>query len=173
MAKRRPARKRLPPPVDAFSATDLAEMTGVNARKLRFYVEQRLLPAPVFRGRGTRYSEEHLQRVAGIVALQREGHSLDTIRVRIANASPAKLAAWGRTVRAASGLGPERTREVASPAPVEVAAVQPADAGRLWERIPILPGLELHLRSGASPHVLKVVREIEAQFRSAAGPKTS
>jgi hypothetical protein len=37
-----------------------------------------------------------------------------------------------------------------------------------WDRIELLPGLELHLRAGASPLLQRLAREIHAAYAGAA-----
>src|SRR5688572_5160641 len=65
---------------DAFSIGDLADAAGVSRRAIRFYVQQRLLPPPLGRGRGGHYDGSHLERLRRIGELQAAGHSLDAIR---------------------------------------------------------------------------------------------
>src|SRR5208282_5888435 len=59
---------------------ELAEAAGLSRRAVRFYVQQRLLPAPAGRGRGRHYDASHLQRLKQIAQLQTSGHSLEAIR---------------------------------------------------------------------------------------------
>ena len=63
-----------------MSIGDLADAAGISRRAVRFYVQQRLLPAPLGRGRGRHYDGSHLDRLRRIGELQAAGHSLDAIR---------------------------------------------------------------------------------------------
>jgi DNA-binding transcriptional MerR regulator len=64
----------------ALSIGDLADAAGLSRRAIRFYVQQRLLPPPLGRGRGRHYDRSHLDRLNRIARLQAAGHSLDAIR---------------------------------------------------------------------------------------------
>jgi DNA-binding transcriptional MerR regulator len=145
---------------------ELAAIVGVTPRAIRFYVERGLLKAPVFGGNRTRYGEEHLLRIRAIQRLQaEEGLRLDAIRQRLAKLSPAELTALAPPEPAA---GP--------PEPGAGGGAQAAPAGPLvaagaadrWDRIALLPGLELHVRSDATPLVLRLAAEIQAKYGTSA-----
>jgi DNA-binding transcriptional MerR regulator len=65
---------------DELSIEDLAASVGMTRRGVRFYVQARLLPPPLSRGRGAHYGPEHLTQLRRIIDLQAAGHSLDEIR---------------------------------------------------------------------------------------------
>lgn len=65
---------------DELSIDDLASAAGLTRRGVRFYVQQKLLPPPLAKGRNAHYGPEHLERLKRIVALQSAGHSLEEIR---------------------------------------------------------------------------------------------
>ena len=77
------------PPTAAFEGTmteelhkigDVAEMLGTTVRAIRYYEEERLLK-PVRTPGGTRlYSARHVDRLRAILALAKNGYSLETIR---------------------------------------------------------------------------------------------
>lgn len=62
-----------------YSIEELAKMAGVTRRTVRFYVQRGVIPPPLGLGRGKHYTEEHLERILKIQALQREGIILDQI----------------------------------------------------------------------------------------------
>jgi DNA-binding transcriptional MerR regulator len=64
----------------AMSIGELAAASGLTRRAVRFYVEQKLIPAPAGVGRGRHYGIEHLNQLRRIGELQSAGHSLDEIR---------------------------------------------------------------------------------------------
>ena len=103
---------------------ELADAAGLSRRAVRFYVQQRLLPAPTGRGRGKHYTAEHLERLQKIAALQSAGHSLDAVR-RILE---------GEQV----------------PAPAQAPRIHPrvASSAELWTRIKVMEGVELHFNAG-------------------------
>src|SRR5688500_10841057 len=74
-----------------LSISELADAAGLSRRAIRFYVQQKLLPTPLGRGRGKHYDASHLQRLKRIAELQAAGHSLDAIR-RILEGGAANVA---------------------------------------------------------------------------------
>ena len=100
---------------------ELADAAGLSRRAIRFYVQQKLLPAPIGAGRGSHYDAAHLERLKQLQQLQDAGHSLDSIR-RILN---------GETV--------------APPTPPRAGRTEPALSAELWTRLRLSDGVELHL----------------------------
>src|SRR4051812_2075356 len=105
---------------DVFKLEDLADRAGVSPRTVRYYVQRGLLPAPVFRGRDTVYSGEHLVRLRAIRRLQERFLPLDAIQVEIARRSPDELRALADGADAAPHAGhhghaPPRAVEAAPP----------------------------------------------------------
>ena len=70
-------------PDDPYSITDLARLSGVTPRTVRYYVAQGLLPSPEQAGPSTRYGEGHLARLRLIRRLQKEHLPLAEIRGRL------------------------------------------------------------------------------------------
>jgi DNA-binding transcriptional MerR regulator len=71
-------------PDDPYSITDLARLSGVTPRTVRYYVAQGLLPSPEQAGPSTRYGEGHLARLRLIRRLQQDHLPLAEIRSRLA-----------------------------------------------------------------------------------------
>ena len=67
----------------SFSIEELADLTGVSRRTIRFYIQSGLVERPDGTARGARYTRRHLQRLLDIVAWQGEGLTLDGIRQRL------------------------------------------------------------------------------------------
>src|SRR4051812_471390 len=76
-----------------YSIADLARLTDVTVRTVRYYVAQGLLPMPAGTGPGAHYDESHLQRLQLIRALQRQHPPLAEIRARLAAMSDDEVAA--------------------------------------------------------------------------------
>lgn len=86
------------------SLADLAAASGLEARTIRSWVAQGLLPAPLNRGPAARYPADTLERVLAIRALRDSGMPLGEIRKELLVSSPDQIRA--RASRAL-GLAPE------------------------------------------------------------------
>ena len=75
-----------------MSIDELADAAGLTRRSIRFYVQQKLLPAPLGAGRGSHYDATHLERLKQVQQLQEAGHSLDAVRRIIAGEASRLLA---------------------------------------------------------------------------------
>jgi DNA-binding transcriptional MerR regulator len=67
-----------------YSLADLARVTGVTSRTVRYYIAQGLLPGANETGPGAWYDERHLARLQLIRELQRQHLPLAEIRSRLA-----------------------------------------------------------------------------------------
>lgn len=67
----------------AYSIADLARLTGLSVRTIRYYVAQGLIPSSGETGRGARYGDGHLHRLRLIKALQGQHLPLAEIRLRL------------------------------------------------------------------------------------------
>src|SRR5262245_29700197 len=99
---------------------ELADAAGLSRRAIRFYVQQKLLPAPLGVGRGKHYDRSHLERLKRLQELQTAGYSLEAIR-RILDGS--QVTAPKKRIRR-----PRVSRHIA-----------------LWTRVPVAEGIELHV----------------------------
>jgi len=64
---------------DSFTLVELAEVSGVPARTIRFYIAKGLLPPPLVGGRAASYGEHHLKELDRIKKLQGQGQTLAQI----------------------------------------------------------------------------------------------
>src|SRR3954470_6765502 len=109
---------------------ELADAANLSRRSVRFYVQQKLLPTPLGRGRGRHYDRSHLDRLRQIAELQSAGHSLDAIR-QILDGKPA--------ARAPKSAESDNGARSARP--------KPPLAAELWTRIRLMDGVELSFDS--------------------------
>ncbi len=58
---------------------ELAEVSGVPGRTIRYYIARGVLPPPKVGGRGASYGDEHLERLERIQKLQTQGLTLAQI----------------------------------------------------------------------------------------------
>lgn len=63
-----------------YRVEQLAAAAEVSVDTVRYYQAQRLLPAPVRRGRLALYGDEHVERIREVRALQRKGLTLAAVR---------------------------------------------------------------------------------------------
>lgn len=129
-----------------YAIGDLAALTGLTRRTIRFYVQRHLLPPPLGAGRGHYYTDEHLARARRIRALQTDGLDLTAIAARLATPDGSCADTWG------GDAGPARLpgSPAAEPTPPGSAPTSPPPtaAAALWLRLEVRPGVELHLAGG-------------------------
>lgn len=144
-----------------FRIRDLMTATGLTRRAIRYYAKRRLLPAATGRGSGANYGEEHLLRLRAIQRLQRERLSLAQIRARLAKLSPAELAELAAT-EGGTSIEPRQAKGASGSSPAVQSGHFPG--AERWERIALLPGLELHVQSTGGPLVLRTAEEIRQRY---------
>jgi len=128
---------------------DLADAAGVSRRTVRFYVQQRLLPVPLGRGRGRHYDQSHLERLRRIGELQSAGHSLDAIR---------RILDGGVTPPAVPP--PSASRRPA----------RAALAAELWTRLRLGGGVELHYDASRHRPTAEQLMELREAVRAVLQP---
>lgn len=72
----------------------LAELSGVSRRTIRFYVQNGLLQPPLGAGRGHYYTEEHLRDLLRIKTLKENNLSLDEVAGRLHGQNESDSAAY-------------------------------------------------------------------------------
>ncbi len=163
-----------------YTLDELVRAAGITARTARYYLERRVLPAPVHRGLHTTYTENHLLCLKAIRRLRSvERLQLDAIRKRLSAASPEEIRSLAEapsverpgvpTVAIPTVAEPSAPATQANPdrsvAVIrEVTTGQIGSGGQVWERFELLPGLELHVKKEPGPLVLRLAREIREQY---------
>lgn len=74
------ATEEAPEPQKGYTIDELAAVTGVPSRTIRFYQAKGALPAPERRGRVAYYNDDHVERLKLVGHLQDRGLSLKAIR---------------------------------------------------------------------------------------------
>jgi len=155
------------PYTQTWKLEELAQQAGVSARTVRYYVQRGLLPAPVFRGRDTVYSDEHLLKLKAIRHLQERFVSLDAIQRQLEHCSRAELCALIAAPSNANARMPAaETRSYqphTAPAPPQATA-SPPRVGEHWQRWILAPGLELHLSESADAITRRQAEELLSTF---------
>ncbi|MEJ7734238.1 MAG: helix-turn-helix domain-containing protein [Polyangiaceae bacterium] len=163
--RRRGRRRRRPLPTEGWLLRELAKEAGVTPRAVRYYLERRLLPSPAFYGTATRYDRDALLRLCAIQRMRREERlDLEAIRRRLAVITPDQLEAFAPPTLPAAPRPPV-TAAATSPL---CAAPPPTFASERWERVMLLEGLELMVRSDASSAIRRLAQEIHDHCRAPA-----
>lgn len=82
-------------PVVAYSLDELATLSGVPSRTIRYYQSERLIPSPAKKGRDAVYRPDHVERLRLIGELRDRGLNLGAIRDLVAVDHPARtVATW-------------------------------------------------------------------------------
>jgi DNA-binding transcriptional MerR regulator len=94
----------------SFSLAELADVSGIEARTIRSYIEKDLLPGPQTRGRGATYTNEHLDRLKAIQTLRRfrPGDTLAETRIRLQKLTRPQIRGLASGLLTAA-VGPEDT----------------------------------------------------------------
>jgi len=79
-----------PVPPEEYGLAELAEISGVSERTIRYYQNERLLPKPAKKGRDAVYNAEHRDRLAVITELRDRGLTLQSIRDLVASKLPTR-----------------------------------------------------------------------------------
>ena len=153
----------MPGPVTAppaWTGASLSREFGISRRTLRHYVEQGLLAPADFRGGATTYDREHWIRLHAIRVLRGRNMGVSQIRRTLANRTLDDLerAYAPAAVAALDSPGPT------APSGPDVAAEEGPLPGAAWCRIPLVPGLELHVRADTTALVRRLAGEIHRRY---------
>jgi DNA-binding transcriptional MerR regulator len=123
---------------DAMTISQLAQRAGVPVRRVRYYVSEGLLAAPVGRGRASYYTRAHLDRLQQILALREVNLSLEEIRDRLGDPE---------------GTGMNDTQDDQS--------------SEAWQRWHVYPGVEVHANGDLDQQVLETIETMVGAMRQA------
>lgn len=132
-----------PSPPESYTIDQIAEATGLTPRTVRHWTARGLLEPPPFRAAATRYGRDHFERLRAIKQLREQGIRLDAIRARL-----------------------DAPRPAAAEAPARPKA--PKYPAERWERIVLVPGVELHVNAAGGPMLRRMAEEIFAHYGPAA-----
>jgi DNA-binding transcriptional MerR regulator len=141
---------------------EFSRQAGVSVRTLRNWSSRGLLPRVRFRGVATDYPPSHLVYAKAVRVLLKRRLGVEAIRRLLAGKSAddvALLAGPGEQVRSAP------VSITVAPAN-EPAPAKPSPTRERWQRVTLLPGLELHVRDDAGPVIARVADEIAERYRS-------
>jgi len=126
----------------------------VSKDTLHSWIDRGLLTPVPFRGAVTSYGASFQLRARIIAKLRREGVHLDEIH--------GELQASDEALAQRHGYAPKPAEASAATSAGALAGASP------WERVELLPGLELHVASTASAFVRRVAAEVAERYRASA-----
>jgi len=144
----------------AMRPTNAAARAAPSARAVRFYVANGLLDRPEGAGTAAIYNYRHLLQILHIKIRQREGLTLDRIKLELQENTGDALER-----RVASALAP------ALGARADQVQAQDDDglANGVWRRIPVAQGIELHVRDDSPAARKDAMVAIREAVRAALG----
>jgi len=160
-------RPRTPAPTVGWVIRELSAMTGVSVRTLRNYVSAGLITPTELRGNATRYQRKDLMRLLIVIRERKETKlTLAEMKTKLDAADESTLDAWVRErplpLLAAAALGILQ-EPVVTPANAPPASPIHPQA-ETWQRVQLLPGLELLLGPNASPAATRAAAKIASEF---------
>jgi DNA-binding transcriptional MerR regulator len=130
-----------------FTFDEICILTGLNSRKVRYYIQNNLVDRPEGTGKGAYYTHRHLEQLLAIRKWKDAGLSLERIQEIL------------KDEKAAQGIG----KPVPPPRRKQEGAVE------VWSHLHITDGIELHIEpesSGLSPDQIRsLFREILKQYK--------
>lgn len=164
-------RPKTPAPTNGWLLAELAQLTELTETTIRYYVQQRLIRPIERRGTATRYERGELLRLLGLTRLKHEGKStLAQKKRKLESMGDDQMEAWLRSgpvpPRAAAALGFNTpTTPNATPTTSNNGATELGQTGvEHWQRIALLPGLELMLRADAKVPARTAAQQILDAF---------
>ncbi|HJU90571.1 MAG TPA: MerR family transcriptional regulator [Gemmatimonadaceae bacterium] len=143
----------------AMRPTNAAARATPSARAVRFYVANGLLDRPEGTGTAATYNYRHLLQLLLIKIRQREGQTLDKIKIEMQELTGDSLER-----RVATSLAPA----LGSGADVVAAREQDVTDG-VWRRVQVADGIEVHLRDDSPAASEDAVMAIREAVRAALG----
>ncbi len=193
MAKKRPyvyrkyRRPETPAPTNGWVRSELAQLTGLRESVVHYYINRHIIRPIARRGTVSRYSRRDLMRLLGVMRLKKEDEetTLAQQKQKLDAMSdeqlerwlcegavpPAAAAALGfpTTVLSAQGMHQSAPTLLAiATTSASAADAATGDIGRTtvehWQRVALLPGLELMVRSDAQDVARFAAQRICAEF---------
>lgn len=137
----------------SYTIEDLCEAAGVSARTIRSWIARGLVPSTTPRGPLTRYDAAHRERVVAIARLRAAEVPLRDI--------PRRLAAEAAAAQAAAARPPV-------PELVRL-PLAPSYPARPWQRVELVPGLELHVDLARGPVLGRLAQAVYDWFGPGGG----
>jgi DNA-binding transcriptional MerR regulator len=141
-----------------YSMHELQGIAGVRARTVRHWVRKRVLPKPIGKGRGARYTEAHVLRTKVTRQLRAQGTSLPAIRARLESLTEDQL----RALLPPAPSGPPSADGVPAPPP------PPAYPAESWDVVALMDGLVLLVNPKRGAALRRIAADIYKYYGGAA-----
>jgi len=138
--------------------TNTSARATPSARAIRFYVANGLLDHPEGKGTAATYHYKHLLQLLSIKIRQREGQTLETIKLELADVQGDQL-----EKRVATALAPALGNGA------DVTLRRDNDAPATWRRVSVADGIELHVREDSPAARESTLIAIRESVRAALG----
>ena len=138
--------------------TNASARAAPSARSVRFYVASGLLDRPEGTGTAATYNYRHLLQLLAIKIRQREGQSLEKIKLEMQDVTGDALER-----RIATSLAPTLN------AGADTAVAHDDDQSYTWRRAPVVEGIELHIRDDLPAAREEAVIAMREAVRAALG----
>ncbi|MEX2182540.1 MAG: MerR family transcriptional regulator [Gemmatimonadaceae bacterium] len=138
--------------------TNTSARATPSARAIRFYVANGLLDHPEGKGTAATYHYKHLLQLLAIKIRQREGQTLDTIKVELADLQGDQL-----EKRVAVALAPALGNGA------DTSLRHDDDSPAIWRRLGVAEGIELHVREDSPAARESALIAIREAVRAALG----
>jgi DNA-binding transcriptional MerR regulator len=149
-----------------YSLAELSERAEVPERTVRYYIQKKLIPGPLGRGRKSRYSDDHLDRLREIRQLRALGIPLDIIEAHMEEYEP------GSPMTQASGAPPSDRLSDGPPPPGDPGPSEPPPQRSVIADPMPACGLEGPSRASAALDYIARVRAATAPAgRTSASPR--
>jgi DNA-binding transcriptional MerR regulator len=146
-----------------YSLAELAAAAGISPHVVRHHIRRGFVPHARGHADLSYYDEEHLHRVLAVQAL-RKVH-----KVRLENIGAVLARADAREIRRLAGIPEPPAPPEAPPPAVAPVALPTPDGPGLWQRFPLAPGVELHVRIDLGGDVLTKVQAFQRAWSQATG----
>ena len=181
-------RPKTPAPKNGWLLSELARLTELPETTVRYYLQLRIIEPIEIRGTATRYGRHSLLRLLGVMRLKVEEDSTIAEKKRKLDAmGEVQLERWlcsGSLPHAvATAIGIEAVVVAQPPLPIaatglessaslhstmlttrQAARALESAAAERWERIPLLPGLDLIVRADAREPARLVAQQIREVY---------
>lgn len=149
--------------------SELAQKSGVSIRTIRYYISEDLLPAPPVRGRYSRFSSDYIERIMLIRHMRDTYLPLKEIRRQMQNLDIHEVRVL---------LKQFEDKHIHMPYPARLPGLPMSathraalmEGGKTWRRIPLAPGLELHvellLLRQYEPHIRQIIELVKRITRA-------